>query len=319
MSLVDAILKSAEQLPPFPVVMQRALQIMEDPRTSAQDVVDVIQYDPSITANLLKLCNSAHFGLPRTVHSLRDAVVLMGFDQVLEIVFSQASARFFTTPLRGYGLEAGELWRHAVACALLPKIIAKRLSREAKAIHFTAALLHDIGKIVMNPYVLDNFETIRMTMEKEHLSFLEAEKTVLGIDHAEVGGWLVEQWTFPKVLVFAVRYHHTPFLTPGDHEFVQLIYLCDLVAMMTGIGGSGDGLSYHAYSEVMRQFGLREKDLETFVIQLGEQFDRVKKVLNMYKPSPPDSSYLEGRRRVGDEIEHRSKFLEDPLRREKGI
>ena len=113
MTLIETILKSAEQLPPFPVVMQRVLQIMEDPRTSAQDVVDVIQYDPSITANLLKLCNSAHFGLPRTIHSLRDAVVLMGFDQVLELVLSQASVRFFSTPLRGYGLEAGEKTRQA--------------------------------------------------------------------------------------------------------------------------------------------------------------------------------------------------------------
>jgi HD-like signal output (HDOD) protein len=123
MSLLDTILESVTQLPPFPAVIQRAFQLVDDPKSSAQDVVDVIQYDQSITVNVLKLCNSAHFGLRRTVHSLRDALVLIGFHQLLEIILSQASGKFFSGDCKGYDLENGELWQHSVACALLPRII----------------------------------------------------------------------------------------------------------------------------------------------------------------------------------------------------
>jgi len=290
MSLADIICQSATQLPPFPVVIQRALQLVDDPRVSAQDVVDVIQYDPSITANILKLCNSSYFGLRRTVHSLTDAVVLIGFQQLLEIVLSQASLQFFSTACKGYDLADGDLWRHSVACALLTRIISKRLGRGATATHFTAALLHDIGKILLSQYVNEYFGDIKKVMQRKPLSFLEAEKEVLGIDHAEIGSQIVEQWSFPKVIVSAVRYHHIPFITPEDHEFIQLIYLCDVVTMITGIGGGADGLSYHASGEVMRQFGLKEKDVERFMILLEEEFQRVREILDLHvlPGAPPD-------------------------------
>ena len=282
MNLIETILQSVTQLPPFPVVIQKALQLIDDPRVSAQDVVDVIQYDPSITANVLKVCNSAYYGLRRTVHSLKDAVVLIGFHQLVEIILGQASAQFISAACKGYDLEGGELWRHSVACALLPRIISKRLNRVATATHFTAALLHDIGKILLSQYVKDYFEDIKKAVQGDHLSFIEAEKQILGIDHAELGSWIIEQWTFPKVIVSAVRYHHTPFLALEDHEFIQLVYLCDLVTMITGIGGGADGLSYHAYGEVMRQYDLKEKDIERFIVQLEDQFHRVEEVLNVH-------------------------------------
>lgn len=282
MSLADAILESACRLPPFPTVIQRAVQLMEDPKTSAQDVVDVIQYDPSITANVLRLCNSAHFGLPRTIHSLRDAVVLLGFDQVLEIVLGQASVRFFSAPLRGYGLEAGELWYHSVTSALLPKIVGRRLNRETKTIHFTAALLHDIGKVLISPYVFQHLPGIQAEMALSHVSFPEAEKLVLGIDHAQVGGWLVEQWSFPKIIVSAIQYHHTPFLAPDEHEFVQMIYLCDWVATLSEKRKKEEDFSLQPCLEVLRQFGLKEKDLETFFGHLDKGFDLVRKMFRVH-------------------------------------
>jgi putative nucleotidyltransferase with HDIG domain len=206
---------------------------------------------------------------------------LIGLDQLLEVILGQVSAPFFSVACKGYDLENGELWRHSVACALLPRIIAKRLNREVTSAHFTAALLHDIGKILLSQYVQDYSDDIKRIAREGHLSFIEAEKKILGIDHAEVGSWVIEQWTFPKVIVSAVQYHHTPFLAPENHEFVQLIYLCDLVSMITGIGGGADGLSYHAYGEVMKQYNLKEKDIEQFMIQLDSQFRMVEGVLNL--------------------------------------
>lgn len=279
MNIVEKILQSVSELPPFPVVIQRALQLIDDPRSSAQNVVDVIQYDPSITVDVLRLCNSAYFGLRRTIHSLREALVMIGFNQLLEIILSRETIQLYSKPCMGYDLDHGALWRHSVACALLSGIIAKRLNRAVSPTHFTAALLHDIGKMILSKFVKDYLEEIKNLTQKRRLSFVEAERETLGIDHAELGGRITEQWEFPKAIVSAVRYHHTPFLTPENHEVVQLIYMCDMVALMTGIGGGADGLSYHAYGEVMKQYNLKEKDIERFMIQLDDRFHLVEEVL----------------------------------------
>jgi putative nucleotidyltransferase with HDIG domain len=281
MSLAENILQSITALPPFPVVIQRALQLVEDPKSSAQNVVDVIQYDQSITANVLKVCNSAYFGLRRKVASLRDALVLIGFNQLLEIILTQESAGVLRGSCKGYDLQEGELWRHSVACALLSKLIAKRFNRQEKPAHFTAALLHDVGKMMLSKFVNDYFEEIKKVVQLGHLSFPEAEKEVLGVDHAELGSRIAEQWKFPKEIILAIRYHHAPLRASEEQDAVHLVYLCDTVAMMTGIGGGADGLTYHAYEEVMKRYPLGEKDIERFMIQLNDRFQLVNEVLKV--------------------------------------
>src|SRR5512135_2521130 len=136
MILVEKILRKVAQLPPFPIVVQRALQLVADPNSSAQDVVDVIQYDQSITANVLKLCNSAYFGLRQPVHSLREALVRIGFSQLVRIILGEESAELLSGPCQGYELEQGELWQHSVVCALLSRIVANRLHQRENPAHF---------------------------------------------------------------------------------------------------------------------------------------------------------------------------------------
>jgi putative nucleotidyltransferase with HDIG domain len=285
MNLTEDILKSMAKLPPFPIVVQRAIHLINDPNSSTQEVVDAIQFDQSITANVLKVCNSAYFGLRRTIHSLREALVMIGFDQLLEIILSGESVQFFASPCKGYDLNYGELWRHSVATALLSRIISKRLRWDGGATYFTAALLHDIGKVALNRFVKDYDQDIKKEVEENQLSFLEAEEKVLGINHAELGGKITEQWNFPPNIVAAVRYHHTPALAQEDQEIVQLVYLCDVVAMMTGIGGGADGLSYHVSPEVMEKNQLTDDDVEKFMVQLEDRLELVNEVLNVRSDS----------------------------------
>lgn len=267
-------------LPPFPMVIQRAVQLIEDPRSSAQNLVDVLQFDQAITANVLKLCNSAYFGLRRTVSSLKEALVMVGFNPLMEIILSQESAQFLKDPCKGYDLGQTDLWKHSVACALLSRIVSKRLNREATLTLFTAALLHDMGKMMLSHFVEDYFDQIRNLTGEGQLSFTEAESQILSIDHAELGGRVAEKWKFPKPIISAIRHHHAPSLASEDVEMVDLIYLCDLVALMTGIGGGADGLTYRGDSDVMKRYHLSEKDIEQFMVKLEEEFPLVEGTLN---------------------------------------
>jgi putative nucleotidyltransferase with HDIG domain len=149
---------------------------------------------------------------------------------------------------------------------------------------FTAALIHDIGKVMLNTYVKDQFLTIKDLVNTKKISFLTAEKEVLGIDHAELSATIAEQWNFPREITQAIRYHHTPLLAPADKEVVYLIYLSNLIAMLTGIGGGADGLSYAGYDEVMYHFKLEEKDIEKFIAQLGDQIQKVETLIQLQKP-----------------------------------
>lgn len=280
MNLVETILPSVTQLPPFPEVIHRVLQIVEDPKSSAHDVVEVIQYDQSITANVLMVCNSAYFGLRKPVLSLGEALVRIGFNNLVEIILTRGTSHLFNQACRGYQLQAGELWRHSVACALLSQILVTRLDLKKSPVQFTTALLHDVGKVVLSEYVKDHFEKIEGLVQEKHLSFLEAEKEVLGVDHAEVGGAIAERWNFPPGIIAGIRFHHTPSLSSKFPDLVSLVHLCDIVAMMTGIGGGADGLSYRASKDIMKRFGLREKDLEGVITDLASGMKKVERLLN---------------------------------------
>jgi putative nucleotidyltransferase with HDIG domain len=281
MNLVDAILQSVTQLPPFPAVIQRVLELVENPKTSAHDVVEVIQYDQAVTANVLMVCNSAYFGLRKPVHSLTDALVRIGFNTLVEIILTRGTAFLFYQSCQGYQLQKGELWRHSVACAILSQILAERVRHKKSAVQFTATLLHDVGKIVLSGFVKDHFEQIHGLVQEKNLSFLEAERETLGIDHAELGGRIAEGWKFPRNIIAGIRYHHTPFLAEEFQDLVSLAYLCDVVALMTGIGGGADGLSYRGYKDIMEQYDLKEKDLEAVISELDTGKKKVEGMLNI--------------------------------------
>lgn len=279
MSIVEEIVKESTKLPPFSMVIQKALQLIEDPKSSAQQIVEVIQYDQSITFEVLKVCNSAYFGLKRKVSSLKEALVMIGYDQLLQIILSQESSKIFLKDCSGYDLQHGDLWKHSVASALLSKIIGNHLHEPRLNVIFTAALIHDIGKMILHKYVRNYFEKIKFLTEEEALSFPEAEKRILGIDHAELGGLIVGKWSFPEEIICAVQYHHSPLSAPHYSNVVDLVYLSDLIAMMTGIGGGADALHYYGYEEAIRRHNLKEDDLDHFLVQLIDKLGLIEEML----------------------------------------
>ena len=272
MNRIELIVQSIDQLPPFPAIILRALQSINDPRSSAQDVVEIIQYDQGVTSQVLKVCNSAYFNLRRQVHSLKEALVFVGFNTLMQIILNRSFKGVLAGPCQGYDLDTGALWKHSVSVAILTEIVSRRTQREPSATQFTAALLHDMGKVVLSAFVRETFEEIKTLVREQGYSFIAAEREVLGVDHAELGGLIAEKWKFPGPIVEAVRYHHTPWLNRGEaSDMIALVHLANCMALITGIGGGSDGLYYEGDPEIMKQFGLREKDVERCIVQLNDR------------------------------------------------
>jgi len=269
MSLIPQILRSLKNLPPFPMVAQRALLLVNKTEVSIQELVEVVKFDPGITANILRIANSAYFGLRREIHSLHQALLLLGTQELLKIIIASGATRLFGNATPGYFSERQGLWRHSVSCALMADLMARELTLAERTISFTAGLLHDIGKIVLSLFVDQKFAQIMEVVEIQGEPFHKAEKIVLGIDHAEIGGEMARIWDFPDRLRLVIKHHHLGRPEAFGDDMVLLVYLADLLVLMFGQDLGRDGLAYTGYPEVLNHFDLKERDLEKFLLHFG--------------------------------------------------
>lgn len=273
MSLVPQVLRSLKNLPPFPMVAQRALLLLNKPEVSIQELVEVVKFDPAVTANILRISNSAYFGLRREIHSLHQALMLLGTQELLKIIIASGATRLFSAPTPGYFEERQGLWRHSVSCALMVDILARELAPNDQATGFTAGLMHDIGKVVLSLFVEQKYHEIMEVVEKQGVSFQAAEKIILGVDHAEMGGEMARMWDFPDRLRLAIAYHHLDKPEAYSDDLILIVYLADIMVLMFGQDLGMDGLAYTGYPEVLRHFHLKQRDLEKILLRFGSAWD----------------------------------------------
>ena len=282
MTNIDDIISGIDTLTPIPPVAAQIMALAEDENSSMFDIADLIIHDPSITASLLKICNSAYFGLSRQIESVRDAITLLGLDQIVELVLLNGTAANFRDEPDGYGLGEGELWHHAVLSAHVAKVLAKNHGLENKKhLIFTAALLKDIGKIIMGRFVAFSYEKINILVHSKGYSFNEAEKEIIGMNHEELGAEVGKKWRFGDKLIYIIRNHHMTDETCRNDPETALVYLADIVCMMIGFGTSVDGLAYRFYSDVLNRMNLTEKDLQNVILDTGEHRQKIEKLLNL--------------------------------------
>jgi len=277
---LENILQSIKHLPPVPTVIQKALSLLMNQEVSASKIVEVIQYDQALTANVLKICNSAYFGLSRKIYSLQEALVRIGNRNMRIVIMASSLMQFYKKAGDGYDLRKGDLWRHSVACGMMSMILGKTISqRTGHAVEdhylFTTALLHDLGKVVLNEYVKESFEEIVTMVESRKCSFVEAEREIIGMDHAALGARISRMWKFPDRMAEAIAYHHEPESSPEPCSLLYIVHLSDLLCMMMGIGGGVDGLAYRGMDSVLQTYGLAEKDVERCMASLLEEMARV--------------------------------------------
>jgi len=261
--LLDQLVERVGTLPHLPSTVLHLINVVSDPRANLAQVVEAIRYDQALTAEVLKLANSAYFGLARRVESLDDAVCLLGTVRVFQLVMAAHARLLLSRPQEGYGLPAGALWAHSVAVAVAAQLLARRLRMPQGGTLFTAGLLHDVGKVVLNEFVAQEYAEIVRRVQDEHLSFAEAEQQVLGFTHPEVGARLAAAWSLPDTIVNCIRYHHDPQAAPRSDALIDVVYLADSVCLLLGVGTGDDGLAYRARPNILTRHGLSESDLES--------------------------------------------------------
>lgn len=216
MSSLQDLIASAPGLSARPDSIISLLDIIEDPEVDVKKLLPIVEHDPGLTAGLLKLCNSPLYAFKRRIGSPRDALVLVGNLTFARLCFTLSLEPVLHNELPGYDLDLDNLWKHCLATAYGAAFLVKSIGlSDLRDRAFTAGLLHDIGKLVLNE------ELAGQSADKEESMSMELERDYTGFDHAEAGGALLDSWDVPEQVVAAVRWHHDP-LQAGEHKRLAL-------------------------------------------------------------------------------------------------
>jgi putative nucleotidyltransferase with HDIG domain len=227
---LDEIIRSVHRLRPLPASATRLLKELDDPHATARTVAELIALDQALTAYVLKVANSAALGYLIPCASIQEAVVRLGFQQIRSLVYSTITAGPLSARLSGYRLGDQGLWYHSVAVASSAHWLATALHYPDPEKAYVAGLLHDIGKLVLDQYVMADYNQIASMMRANRLPMWQVEERLFGIDHAGVGGLAATHWQFPTELTEAIRYHHAPNADLPDQRLAALVNLANALA-----------------------------------------------------------------------------------------
>jgi len=253
---LDELARAATQLEPLAPSVTRLAALVCAGAPELGQVVEIVRYDEALTASLLRSANSSWSSSRVEITTVRDAVIRLGASPVLAMTLGRNVRGRLDDALPEYGLGEGELWRHSVAASLAAELLAPRTRHRPPPEAATAALLHDVGKLVMARYLAPPLLEALREHEERGMTPIDAEAAVLGIDHAELGAWIARAWSLPDSLVRAIGEHARP--GADADTVVYAVYLADVVATSVG---AGTGRAWLADDS---------PDLETFARAMGE-------------------------------------------------
>jgi putative nucleotidyltransferase with HDIG domain len=258
---LKSIMSQVKAFPAMPAAAAKLLSLLDDPDSTPAHIQEILRYDPGLTANILKLTNSAYFGIPSKVSSVKQAILLLGWKRLVQLVMTMCMSPLMNKPVSGYDLPGGELWRHSVAVSVAADILVKVLKIPEADEVFTAALLHDVGKLVLGGFVKRDIEQIE-NMVSKGITFDVAEYMVLGTDHAEVGAHILKSWSFPLELVNAVHWHHDPDACDNYCVLSDIVHIANTLGLMAGAENGKNGFRIEPSAEVTDRLELKPAHLE---------------------------------------------------------
>ncbi len=267
LTLEDLVAKTSD-LPSLPAAALAVMRETDSPTGTAQSIARYLSQDQALTARILRLANSAYYGLARQIMDVSDAVVVLGMRCIRNLCMVASTYPWMVKPLKGYGLGPREMWTHSFAVAVGSQLVATRSRLSISDQAFTSGLLHNLGKVALSIWLEEKLAGMLAIACREGMTFDQVERKVLGFDHCEVGAHMGEVWNLPKPLVDAMRYHHNPNACEPHSQLVDCVHVADYLTMSMGLGLGGDGLRYDFQEEALIRLGLTPESFD----ELAEEF-----------------------------------------------
>lgn len=261
----EDIERSLDRVRPIPQIALKITHMVREGDYSFQDVAKEIRQDQILSAKVIRLCRSALFGHKKGVDSIDRALVMLGEKRFLQTVVSASLEDFYPSKGNGYSLCKGGLYKHALGMAVVCEGLAESTKKAAPDIAYTAGLLHDIGKAVLDQHVANAFGHFYRRVQTEGVNITAAESELLGTTHTEVGGLLAKRWSLPETLTDVILHHHQPEHATVDSELVHLVYLADLIISRFMVGQEMDSVGTRGLPLRLRKLGLESSQFPALV------------------------------------------------------
>lgn len=258
---LDDIMATIERLLPVPQMTFSVAHMLSDDSVDISSIADEIKKDQVLSAKILRLCNSAYIGASRKIASIDHAILFLGSKLLLQMVLTAQIENMYNIPEKGYSLCRGGMFHHALATARLSKALAKDIGGVDPDVAYTAGLLHDIGKVILDQYIADVKPLFYRMMIEHKEDSCKLERQMLGFDHCQAGLMLAENWDLPDVLKDAILFHHTPDTAEYNREIINLVYVSDIFT-----GKFLPGLEMEKIDTAGIQEGLRSLGLDPRVV-----------------------------------------------------
>jgi putative nucleotidyltransferase with HDIG domain len=268
---VNKILSGVKNLPSIPIVMMEVLNMISNERTNATDLGRVISQDQGLVAKILSVANSPFYGLPRRVSTIEFAIVILGFEQIKNIVIALKMLDAFKDVSNEY-FDPMAYWKHSIVTAAIARKLSDDLGYHLSGEAFIAGLLHDLGLPVIVKYFTKEFYQLMQIENLSEKDQLQLETEIIGANHAEIGANLCERWNLPESLIFSILYHHKPSEANKFEQLCAITHLSDYISKkyLAGIAIFDDGTK------------LDEKVIE--ILKLGD-INFLERMIEKYKPA----------------------------------
>ena len=259
--------KAFKNVPTLPGVFEKIVHLMESSNTAAEDVANIISSDQALSAKVLRIVNSVFYGFPGRISSLTHALIILGFDVVKGLVLS--TSVFDMMLARGFS----GLWEHSLGCALTAGVIARKINDPNPEEVSIAALLHDIGKVVIKIELPEESAYIDQTATEKQISTYEAEEEILGLNHTTIGGWLCHEWHLPKKLADPITYHHRPNLSRFDQRPTAIVHVANVFVRGSGFGFAGDNMVPQIDPKAWEILNISDSLLEEIIKEMDDKLE----------------------------------------------
>ena len=260
-------------------VVLQLITVINDPRSGAKDLRKIIEKDPPLTAELLRMANSAYYGFEREISEIQEAIVAIGFNTVKELALTQKVCEIFKKEGDFEGYSRIGLWKHSVAVAFCNKLTYMREFREPGENIFTAGLLHNLGIIVEDQFMHNKFKDVLAEAKKDNCNLILAEKSIFSFDHADIGKAITDNWNFPDELVRAIGKHHEP--EKGDDKYKRITltsYVSDYICQRNDIGYCDAPEENHSlYTKCLTELQIKKEAMNLIVEDVLEEILKMEK------------------------------------------
>ncbi len=279
---IEEINHTIENLKAIPQTALKILRMVQNSNHDINDITRELSKDQVLSGKTLKICNSALFAGTIKIDTLKDAVLLLGEDLLIQSVITAAVNNYYNqTTSSGYSLCKGGLFFHAVGVGAAAEKIAKISGKSSPKHAYTAGLLHDIGKVVLDQYIAGTSPLFFRDISQHKGNFLDAEKRLLGITHCETGAFLAKKWDFSDSLSQVIFHHHNPDKASSNKDLISIIYLANMIMEKFSAGFDLESMQTHSLDFVLKRLGLTMDDIPGIVDAIP---------LNIFKQNDPTES-----------------------------